>query len=100
MSGSTAPVMEGTHPWSCSGHPIWKEIQIEAYAREDILEHGNDLQSEDILTTVIANLENSCLPDIFLFMHFDVHSFTSELCRDIGRDILLSDLERGHEWCL
>jgi hypothetical protein len=49
---------------SSRGHSIREQVQYQPNLRENILEHCNNLQSQDILPTVISNLENRRLPDV------------------------------------
>lgn len=51
----------------CSGgNSIREEIQHETESGEDVLEHGNNLQREDVLAAVIADFEDRSLPYIIL----------------------------------
>lgn len=60
-----------TYPRRSCSHAIGKEIQSQPNAGKDVLEHCDDLQREDVLTTVIANFEDGLLPDIILSASLD-----------------------------
>lgn len=53
-----------THPRCSSCNPVRKEVQNKTCLQEDILEHGDDLQCEYVLSTIIADLEDSGLPHV------------------------------------
>jgi hypothetical protein len=81
---------------------VRKEIQRQTNAREYVLKHGNNLQSQHILPTVISYFENSLLPSV-IFGHL-LLSWPVDIKSRVGQSIdyysLLAHFEGGHERCL
>jgi hypothetical protein len=91
-----------TYPRGCSCHPVRKKKQSQTNAIKDVLEHSDDLQSKDVLATVVANFEDSLLQNII----FDANLRTScPFIQDgirIGGnvDAFFANFESRHERCL
>lgn len=85
-----------------SGHPIRKEVERETDGSEDVLEHGDDLEGEDILSTIVADLEDGLLPNVVLGANFHAVAVTIQKSIGVGvhHDSFLAHLERGHEGSL
>jgi hypothetical protein len=106
IKSTSRKTVSWTYPRGCCRHAIGKEIQGQPNAGKDVLEHCDDLQREDILTTIIANFEDSLLPDIILSASLDSSTVTVKqgVWVGINFDSLFSDFEcrhkRGLKWVM
>ena len=95
-----------TYPRRCCRHAIWKQIQGQPNASKNVLEHCDDLQREDVLTTVVANFEDGLLPNIILSASLDSSTVAVKqgIWVRINFDSLFSDFEcrhkRGLKWVM
>jgi len=88
-----------TYSRRCCSHTIGKEIQGQPNAGKDVLEHCNDLQREDVLTTIITNFEDGLLPDIIFSASLDPSTVAVKqgVWVGINFDPVFSDFECRHE---
>lgn len=92
----------GTYTGSRRSHAVWEYIEGETDAREDVLEHRDDLKGEDVLPAIIPNFEDGLLPDVVLldlFLPLPVR-FNDSLRAHALYQTFLADLEGSHKWGL
>ena len=94
------PDQKGPYTRSRRGNSVGEEIQCQPNALEDIFEHRNDLKREDVLSTVVPNLEDRLLPSVVFGARLDSLPLGSRVRIDIDNRPGLTDFECGHEWCL
>jgi hypothetical protein len=76
-----------THSWSSRGNTVRKQIQHQSNRGEDVLEHGDDLQRQDVLPTIVADFEDGRLP--YFVFGLDHLGFVGDLDRRVGRKVNL-----------
>jgi hypothetical protein len=93
---------KGTYTWSGGSDSIWKQVETQSDAGKDVLEHGDDLQRENVLPAIVSDLEDSCLPDLVVRLVLRRLGRLDEgvLGWDRELDAFLSDLEGRHEGSL
>lgn len=83
----------------CCRDTIWVNVDVKPDVVEYATECGDHLQSEDVLSAVISDLENSGLPDFDRSFPFQLAKRVIQLLRVFVRvHLLLSDTEGSHEW--
>lgn len=60
--GENKCMMRLAYPWTSGNYVIRIEVQIKSVLIEDILEYLDDLKSEDILSHIVSDFEDACLP--------------------------------------
>lgn len=91
-----------THPRRRGSHAVREQVQHQSEAGENILEHGDNLKCQDILSAIISDLEHSLLPDVVLGDFDTLGSRFVEHGVGIRAylDLLLPNLESRHEGSL
>lgn len=94
-----------TYTWCCSGNSIRKQVEYQSRFHENVLEHGDDLECENVLAAIISHFENGRLPNFVLYFLAlkRVPTVCGLRCVVFGFSVfylLLSYFECGHEGSL
>lgn len=92
-----------THSWGGRRHSVREEVERETEIGEDVFEHGDDLQSEDVLSAIVSDLEDGGLPDleVHLALLLPLGIVDNGVLRGrCGLLLLLAHFEGGHEGSL
>jgi hypothetical protein len=84
-----------THAWRRGRYSVREQVENKACLQEHVLEHGDDLEGEHVLSAIVPDLEDCSLPDVvFRLLCFTVIAIIIEV------DLFFADFEGCHEWCL
>ena len=87
-----------TYPRRGSSDSVREQVDGQPNAVEDVLEHGDDLQCEYVLATIVADFKDRRLPDIILRdLDLNVVSISEHIALSNGDGPRLPNFEGRHE---